>query len=42
VGNTIFRVGNMNELEMQTHFALWAIMAAPLILSKNLNDFDNG
>tara|TARA_B110000208_G_scaffold181537_1_gene232375 strand:- start:3666 stop:4304 length:639 start_codon:yes stop_codon:yes gene_type:complete len=38
VGNFLFQQ-NMNTLEMRTHFALWAIMAAPLILGKNLNDF---
>jgi hypothetical protein len=38
VGNFMFQ-DNMNAMEMKTHFALWCIMAAPLILGHDLSDW---
>ena len=32
VANFLFADGNLDALEMRTHFALWSIMGAPLIL----------
>ena len=42
VGNFLFAEGNMNKTEMRTHYALWAIMGAPLILGHDLSDFGSG
>ena len=42
MGNFLFAEGNMNKTEMATHFALWAIMGAPLILGHDLSDFGPG
>ena len=39
VGNFLFAQDNMDALEMRTHFALWCVMGAPLILGKDLADF---
>jgi len=39
VANFLFADGNLDALEMRTHFALWSIMGAPLILGHDLSDF---
>eukprot|EP00947_MAST-08B_sp_MAST-8B-sp1_P003689 g3689.t1 len=41
VGNFMFQEGNMDKVEMKTHFGLWVVMGAPLILGKDLSDFDD-
>ncbi|MEU3165708.1 lectin [Streptosporangium sp. NPDC006930] len=33
--------GGMNDTEMRSHFALWAIMAAPLIAGNDVRNMDN-
>ncbi|MFI6458384.1 glycoside hydrolase family 27 protein [Streptosporangium amethystogenes] len=33
--------GGMNDTEMRSHFALWAVMAAPLIAGNDVRNMDN-